>query len=800
MKLFGLSLEDTKGLLLIAAKWEKHVFTASAMTFVGAYVFYRLDCWGKNLELLLFSASICIAFSLILRMRSRQICSVLFCLLGFFLIGAFSASQAASSCLEKACLLEKGNSALMIEVRSKESVIADDGKFSSVCVIGSDLGEISFKAVVTVKDRHSELLTYGEKYSCEAFIIPAIIDERQSDEQTEMSKSAIRKGASARVIVKSHQMKKSDEQNMLVAYASSLRNKFMERCMLAASEDEASLMMSLYSGDTAFLKPGMRERVRIAGLSHMIAASGLHVGLAAGFIMALFSKLSFSVRKRNALCVVAVIFYAQIASFQPSIIRALTIFLLAIAAFELGRSFDFLCALSVSAIAFMLVDPCVVNNMSFQLSYAACLSIACLQKRIERIIPVGNSFIKGIASVTLAAQIGTFPIIFLSTGEICLVSVFSNTAAMPFVGAAVTLSFIAMILTPIGNLSSVILMIERLFVFIVVKQISFFSALPIATLGARSCSLHKALMLITALAAAGCFIYRQKRKAISQNKKTFLTLLCASLLLIFAISVNQHAAFPELYFLDVGQGDAALIISPDGAKVLVDTGERRAEVYRIMSRMGLKSLDLIIISHPHADHCGGLEDLLDCVDVCAVICPIVELSADDAFDVEGVCKKNGVKLLDPQNISFIEVGDIEIEIIDTGIDFNDCAYSLNDRSCVVRIEWSGVSALFTGDLEQEGQDALIRKSGSDISCRIMKMPHHGGKASEIGKLLDAAAPEIAVISCGRNNMFGHPSEETLDAIRECEGIRALYRTDMNGNICFRFYDDGALKDVDIDKD
>jgi competence protein ComEC len=208
----------------------------------------------------------------------------------------------------------------------------------------------------------------------------------------------------------------------------------------------------------------------------------------------------------------------------------------------------------------------------------------------------------------------------------------------------------------------------------------------------------------------------------------------------------------QVYALDVGQGDSALIITPEGKSVLIDAGPPQAsdEVVAALRKKDVRSLDLAVATHPHADHIGGMR-------------PVIE-----NFGVKNFLD-SGVKLevLNPPGDGrwITEVrrgGSVE-----------------NANSIVLRLSYGNFSMLFTGDAETETED-LIMESGAPLSAQVLKVGHHGSRHATSAKFLDAVAPEAAVISCGADNRYGHPARQTLDRLRKA-GVK-IYRTDLNGEI------------------
>jgi competence protein ComEC len=222
-------------------------------------------------------------------------------------------------------------------------------------------------------------------------------------------------------------------------------------------------------------------------------------------------------------------------------------------------------------------------------------------------------------------------------------------------------------------------------------------------------------------------------------------------------------------FLDVGQGDSAVIEFPDGKNMVIDTGKTGRETASFLQYRGWKTLDVLALSHVHPDHTGGLESILK------------------KFQVREICDNGRIVFPDNLSIHPLKRGDViegqgyriyalhpypEFYTMERG-DY----VSENNDSLVLKIEGNNLSFLFAGDIEEEAEENILHL-GNWVKSTIIKVPHHGGKTSAWGPFFKTASPDIAVISAGRDNSFGHPHQEMLDIL---QGTR-VYRTDIDGAV------------------
>ena len=231
-----------------------------------------------------------------------------------------------------------------------------------------------------------------------------------------------------------------------------------------------------------------------------------------------------------------------------------------------------------------------------------------------------------------------------------------------------------------------------------------------------------------------------------------------------------------LHFIDVGQGDCTLIESK-GHYALVDAGEykERDKVISYLSLLGVRTLDFIIATHPHSDHIGGLSDVIRHFNPSTLIMPNVE--SDSWNYVLDAADERGVICETPEPFDTYQIGSATLTVLSPA---SDEVYSdLNNYSVVTMIEYGDTSFLLTGDAEALVEKTLV-KSGFDLSADVLKCGHHGSSSSSSDAFLDAVKPQAAIISCGKNNDYGHPHKEVISALDDRD--IPVWRTDLLGSI------------------
>ncbi len=244
-------------------------------------------------------------------------------------------------------------------------------------------------------------------------------------------------------------------------------------------------------------------------------------------------------------------------------------------------------------------------------------------------------------------------------------------------------------------------------------------------------------------------------------------------------NIHQLASDCEIHFIDVGQGDSTLILTDDAA-VLVDAGptDVAEETVRYI-RNYTDSLDYMILTHPHEDHIGGAVKVINNLQVKNVIMTDASNDVVTFSRLIGVIEDSGVRVIEAQVGNTYDAGGIDLQILAPLADFGD----FNEYSVVTRVEYGAVSLILTGDAESRSEGLMLETyTSGELEADILKFGHHGSRTSSTAEFLAAVSPQWGIVSCGLNNSYGHPHQQTLDRAREL-GISVL-RTDEMGSIVF----------------
>lgn len=262
------------------------------------------------------------------------------------------------------------------------------------------------------------------------------------------------------------------------------------------------------------------------------------------------------------------------------------------------------------------------------------------------------------------------------------------------------------------------------------------------------------------------------------------------------VVVNEDASGSDfnVYYIDVGQGDCTLIES-GGKYMLIDAGEpdKGSLVVKYLKKLGVEGLEVVVGTHPDSDHIGGIEEVLKNFKCNTLLLSILEEETTTSSNLKSYLNKNGYRVTGPRIGDKYRIGNAEAEIVGPVQIYDED----NNNSISVMVTFENKKFLFMGDTESKAEKDII-EAGVNLDCDVLKVSHHGSKSSTTDLLLDKASPSVAVISCGKNNDYGHPHAKTLNKLLERNII--LYRTDKQGTIILSVKDGQIFANVDNTSD
>ncbi|MEW6189354.1 MAG: DNA internalization-related competence protein ComEC/Rec2 [Actinomycetota bacterium] len=594
--------------------------------------------------------------------------------------------------------------------------------------------------------------------------------------------------------IKFTQMSNNPIQNIITGF----RTRIKSQTSSFLSKDQAGLLTGLLLGDRSRISGIIEDDFRKAGVMHVLAVSGLHLGMIATIAYLLSSILRLNPIARSALIAFFMLFYVLLTSCRPSVLRASIMIAVGLLGWLLGREKNLLSAISVAALILLIYNPFLLYDVAFQLSFAAALAIILIAPILNsKLVGLFPRRVSELLSLSIAAQVGVAPILVYYFNELSLVAVVSNLfvvpAIAPILGLGLAASFMG-IFSPF--LACPIFKITGLLLEYVLKITSLFASLPASSIYWETpSSLSICFYYFTVI--AGIYSSKRWRKSVGRPRNfNFKRLLIVALVLMAGIIWWQvgKSAPPKDFtvtFFDVGQGDAALMRMPSGENILIDGGEDSHGMRRSLTARGIRKIDLLVLSHPHADHLGGLTEVVEGFEVGMILDGGQPHTSHLYKEFLTVIDQRGIRYRLARKGQEYEIGSrerkLKILILHPRPQFVTGTNSdLNNNSVVLKLTYGDFSLLFPGDIEREGQSLLLDcgdtcpSGGRVLHCTVLKVPHHGSANGGDFKFLRQVSPQVAVISVGEGNPFGHPAKSTLGKLKSL-GAK-IYRTDRDGDV------------------
>lgn len=550
-------------------------------------------------------------------------------------------------------------------------------------------------------------------------------------------------------------------------------------------EDQRGLLPGLVVGDVSHLDEEVRLDLATAGLGHLTAVSGTNLAIVAGAVLAAGRLAGLPLVLRAVVAVAAMIAFSVVARPSPSVLRALVMGTVAAVALGTGRTRDGVAALSATVLVLVVADPGLARQYGFALSVFATGGILILAQRWrDRLARRMPALLAEALAVTAAAQAAVTPLLVLMDGRIELAAIPANLLAEPAVAPATVLGFAAAVTAPVSlDLARLLVRPAGWAVGWIVSVARWAGGLPFAS--AEWPGGVAGLAGLAGAFAVGWLVLR------GRARRRFVAALAAGALLALLVTVPVISRWPPpgwlLVACDVGQGDALAVAAGPGRAVVIDAGPLPGSADRCLRALGVRQVPLVVLTHPHLDHVGGLPGVLRGRAVGAVVVSPGRVPEGEAERVSRRLRADRIPEWRAAPGMRWRFGPSEITVlapepgaVPQGPGEGAVA---NNASVVVLVRWSGPSgaqvgsALLAGDLETEAQEALLRRGVPPVD--VIKVPHHGS-SRQAPDFLAATRARAALISVGAVNDYGHPAPLTLARLRLL-GMRP-YRTDLSGDL------------------
>ncbi|MFD9964450.1 ComEC/Rec2 family competence protein [Amycolatopsis sp. NPDC058986] len=556
----------------------------------------------------------------------------------------------------------------------------------------------------------------------------------------------------------------------------------LHRLCASLPEEPAGLLPGLVVGDTSALPPRVEHEFVSSGMSHLTAVSGGNLAIVCGAVLLLLRVLRIGPRASAIAAGLCLVGFLVLAGPEPSVLRAGVMGAVGLLALALGRQGSALPALAFSVCALVIWDPAMAVDFGFALSVLATAGLVLLAPRwadamVRRGVPAG--YAEGLA-IPLAAFVVTAPVLAGMAGSVSVVSVLTNVLAAPVVAPATVFGVLATVVGPwwpgAGNVLVHLADPEARWLILVARHGARAPGAVLDWPGGWWGGLLAAALLAVLVVAL-----RLRRI------RVLVTVLLAVVLLVFVpVRVFAPAWPPDSWAMvecDVGQGDALVLATAErGRAVVVDTGPEPGPVDECLRRLDIDRVPLIVLSHLHADHLGGLVSVFEGRTVGAVAVGPGRAPGWAWRQVAEEAGRHGVPLLELSVGQRLEWPGLSLDVlgpryVPARSATEQDGTMVNNSSVVLRAGTPAGRVLLTGDVELAAQADLLA-GGADLRSEVLKVPHHGSRYS-LPDFLTAVAPRVAMASVGAGNRYGHPSKSTVDALIALGAL--VTRTDLDGD-------------------
>ncbi len=586
-------------------------------------------------------------------------------------------------------------------------------------------------------------------------------------------------GQGIRVVLEASSWHELGRRGGLAGFGDRLRDRIERAIGRGTDGVRRGVVLGVVLGEDEGLPAEVQDDFRASGLYHLLAVSGQNVAFLAGGVYGLgwLLRLSRQLRELAILGVIAA--YVLAVGWQPSVVRAGVAGGLASLAWLTARPRDRWHFLALGALVLLAWMPTAALEPGFQLSFAAVAAIFVAVPRVRQALdgyPIPAPVADALA-VALACGVVTAPIVLVHFGETPVYTVLANVVAFPAAPLVLGFGLLAAVVDPLSPTAAAGLAALAGWAAAWLELVAAVVAgLPSAQVGTRT-----AAWLAVSLAAVWLGV-RGARRWVRAPHRSFAAAALGGVVLVAGTAWATGRSEPvwhtppglRVTFLDVGQGDA-ILLETRRARVLVDQGPPEANVADQLAAMGVRSLSALVLTHPQRDHVGGAAEVLRRLEVALVLDPDLEASGPEREEALAVARAGDVPSRTARTRATFRAGGLVLRTL-WPADAGTATEDPNQNAVVLIASYGDTDVLLTADAESDVTGRLRLPE-----VEILKVAHHGSEDPGLADELRELRPRIAVISCGRDNEYGHPRPGTLAALAASPGLRT-YRTDEDGRV------------------
>ena len=634
------------------------------------------------------------------------------------------------------------------------------------------------KFIVYINKKNKKLLEYGDLIEIKGeYSAPEVARSYKGFDYSQYLKALNIYGT---IKVEESKIINKNQLSPILISINNIKEKMIDNANRNMPKRTANLLLGILIGERDNIQEDIIESFRTANLSHILAVSGAHTSYIILGITYLISKSKTPKRIGYIITIINLLIFIIITGASYSVVRACIMAIVVIGAKICYRKENFFTSICISLIIILIQNPFAINDIGLKLSFMGTAGIVIFNKSIT------NFFIKlkikqkiaEALSVTFSAQLMIMPITILNFNTISLTFFISNILASPLLGIIIIFGFISIFISSILNpISKVLFLILHIFLELLILVSKVTEKIPGSSILVKTPNILFAIVYyILILFFNYFFVIKQNptrrfhKKIIKiitiKNIKNGFKVIAVVFLIMLLLTRIVRIINPTLkiYFIDVGQGDSTLIVTPKNKKILIDGGEGKTNVlFQYLLDRRINKIDYIIISHFDSDHCNGLIEIIEKMRVENIVTSKQSKESEEYKKILEIIKQKNIKVssVKAEDKIIIEKN-LYTKILNPAekFEFQD----LNNNAIVAKLVYKNFSMLFTGDIEK-AEENLAKKYKNELKSTILKVAHHGSKTSTSEEFLKYVEPQIALIGVGENNKFGHPNQITIEKLK-----------------------------------
>lgn len=634
------------------------------------------------------------------------------------------------------------------------------------------------KFIVYINKKNKKLLEYGNLIEIKGeYSAPEVARNYKGFDYSQYLKTLNIYGT---IKVEESKIINKNQLSPILISINNIKEKMIDNANKNMPKRTANLLLGILIGERDNIQEDIIESFRTANLSHILAVSGAHTSYIILGITYLISKSKTPKRIGYIITIINLLIFIIITGASYSVVRACIMAIVVIGAKICYRKENFFTSICISLIIILIQNPFAINDIGLKLSFMGTAGIVIFNKSIT------NFFIKlkikqkiaEALSVTFSAQLMIMPITILNFNIISLTFFISNILASPLLGIIIIFGFISIFISSILNpISKILFLILHIFLELLILVSKVTEKIPGSSILVRTPNILFAIVYyILILFFNYFFVIKQNptrrfhKKIIKiitiKNIKNAFKVIAVVFLIMLLLTRIVRIINPTLkiYFIDVGQGDSTLIVTPKNKKILIDGGEGKTNVlFQYLLDRRINKIDYIIISHFDSDHCNGLIEIIEKMRVENIVMSKQSKESEEYKKILEIIKQKNIKVssVKAEDKIIIEKN-LYIKILNPAekFEFQD----LNNNAIVAKLVYKNFSMLFTGDIEK-AEENLAKKYKNELKSTILKVAHHGSKTSTSEEFLKYVEPQIALIGVGENNKFGHLNQITIEKLK-----------------------------------